>query len=143
MIALLIVIHIIVSILLVLAVLSQSGQAGGLSGAFGAGGGGGGGSQSLFGGRGAASFLSKATAYLGSAFLVVSFVLAFAQAHRSTGSDGGNVIQDIMNQAPPPATAPVTGGENPAQFPEGITPIEMPAEEPTEPASDEPSGGGE
>ena len=128
---LLLILHILVAILLVLSIMLQTGQAGGLSGAFG-GGGGGGGAQSLFGGRGASDFLSKATTYLGTGFIILSFVLAFAQAHRGGAATGRNIIRDVYDNpgqteaAAPAATAPAgaEGGE--------LLPTETPAPAGTE-----------
>jgi len=130
MIEILLILHILVALFMVVAILLQSGQAGGLSGAFG-----GGGSQTLFGGRGAATFLSKATAYLGAAFLLLSLLLAFAQAHRSSGPrvEGRNVVREALPPAPqapagsgvpagealPPVTSPGTGGSEQPSEPEG------------------------
>jgi len=68
------VIHLIVCIVLILAVLLQSGKGGGLSSAMGGGGGGGGGSGmagQMFGGRGAATFLSKATTILAALYMLM------------------------------------------------------------------------
>jgi preprotein translocase subunit SecG len=64
--ALLIVMHVVVCIALVIVVLLQSAKGEGLAGAFG----GGGLTGAVFGGRGAATFLSKATAYLAIAFML-------------------------------------------------------------------------
>jgi preprotein translocase subunit SecG len=64
-------IHVIVSFLLIVVVLLQSGKSADLAGAFG-----GGGSQSTFGPRGAASFLSKMTTTLAVLFMITSLVLA-------------------------------------------------------------------
>jgi preprotein translocase subunit SecG len=69
------VIHVLVALVMIVTVLLQSGKGGGLAGAFG----GGGGSQAIFGGRGAATFLSKATTVLGTSFMVTSLVLAVLQ----------------------------------------------------------------
>ncbi len=103
MIAILLVLHVLVAVVMVISILLQSGQAGGLSGAFG----GGGGSQSLFGGRGAATFLTKATTYLGAAFMALSLMLAFAQSHRSgPGTEGRNIIRETLQPSSSPATAP-------------------------------------
>ena len=63
-------IHIMVSFLLIIIVLLQSGKSADLAGAFG-----GMGSQSTFGPRGAASFLSKMTTTLAILFMVTSLVL--------------------------------------------------------------------
>ena len=58
------------SVLLMIVILLQDSKGQGLAGAFG----GGGFSTSMFGGRGAATFLSKATTFLGTAFLVLAIV---------------------------------------------------------------------
>ena len=75
--------HTIVCILLVIVVLMQSAKGEGLAGAFG---GGGGLSGAVFGGRGAATFLSKATTVLAIVFFVNCGILAFMSANRSGGS---------------------------------------------------------
>ena len=63
--------HLIVCIALVAVVLVQSGKGGGLAGgAFG------GATQTVFGGRGATDFITKATIWLGVIFFVTSIVLA-------------------------------------------------------------------
>jgi len=69
------VIHAVVALVMMVTVLLQSGKGGGLAGAFG----GGGGSQAIFGGRGAATFLSKATTILGTSFMITSLILAMLQ----------------------------------------------------------------
>jgi preprotein translocase subunit SecG len=69
----LIIIHILVCVSLIIVVLLQSSKGEGLAGAFG----GGGLSGAVFGGRGAATFLSKATTVLAISFMVTSIVLTF------------------------------------------------------------------
>jgi preprotein translocase subunit SecG len=64
-----IILHVLISIFLILVVLLQSSKGAGLAGAFG-GGGLGGGMGAVFGGRGAAPFLSKATTVLAIAFML-------------------------------------------------------------------------
>ncbi|MBD3236150.1 MAG: preprotein translocase subunit SecG [Candidatus Eisenbacteria bacterium] len=157
MFALLLVIHILIAVLLVAAILLQSGQSGGLSGAFGGGGGGAAaGNQSLFGGRGAASFLSKATTYLGAGFMLISLLLAYMQAHRTAPASGGrNIFQEqSTQQAAPqgmpgqPAEAPASGTGAPGAPPGGaseglLPPGETPAAAPTEmPEETSPGQGG-
>lgn len=71
--------HVIVCLLLVIVVLLQSGKAADLAGAFG-----GMGSQSTFGPRGAATFLSKLTTTLAILFMVTSLALWILAANRST-----------------------------------------------------------
>ncbi|HYR52291.1 MAG TPA: preprotein translocase subunit SecG [Candidatus Dormibacteraeota bacterium] len=79
LIALIQALHIAVCIALMAAILLQSGKGGGLAGTFGAGS-----SQTLFGGRGAASFLSRATTTLAVLFFVTSLTLGL-QASRTSG----------------------------------------------------------
>ena len=71
--------HVVVCVVLILVVLLQSSKGGGLAGAFGGGGG-----QTMFGGQETATFLSKATTYLAVSFMVLSLVLAFLSARRSS-----------------------------------------------------------
>jgi len=59
---------------LIVVVLLQSGKGGGLASAFG----GAGGTDAVFGGRGAATFLSKSTTVLGTLFFVTSLSLAIS-----------------------------------------------------------------
>ena len=68
MFAVMIVLHVLICIFLVLVVLLQASKGAGLAGAFG--GGLGGGMGAVFGGRGAAPFLSKATTVLAIAFML-------------------------------------------------------------------------
>jgi preprotein translocase subunit SecG len=98
--ALILGIHIIVCFTLVITVLLQAGKGGGLAGAFGGGGGAG---QTLFGGRGAATFLSKATTVLGIAFMTTSLVLALMSGSRSGPQ---SILREAApGSAPPPATS--------------------------------------
>ncbi|MFQ5738097.1 MAG: preprotein translocase subunit SecG [Acidobacteriota bacterium] len=71
--------HVLVSVLLVLVVLLQSGRAADLAGAFG-----GAGSQTAFGPRGAATFLSKATTFLAVVFMATSLALAMVSGSASS-----------------------------------------------------------
>ena len=91
--SILLVLHIIVCAALILVVLLQSGKGGGLAGAFGGAGGQTG--QTLFGGRGAATVLTKASTVLGIVFLTTSLILALL-ASRSSGPS--SVIREA--QAP-------------------------------------------
>jgi preprotein translocase subunit SecG len=99
-------IHIIVCFSLVITVLLQAGKGGGLAGAFGGGGGAG---QTLFGGRGAATFLSKATTVLGIGFMTTSLILALMSGGRSGP-------QSILRE-PAPGTAPPPTTSQPIQIP--------------------------
>lgn len=74
-------VHVLVCILLVLVVLMQSSKGGGLAGgAFG-----GGAENTVFGGRGAATVLSKATTVFGFAFMFTSLTLTLMSTSRTSG----------------------------------------------------------
>ncbi len=91
-------IHIVVCVLLVVVVLLQSGKSADLAGAFG-----GAGSQSTFGPRGAASFLSKLTTTLAVLFMVTSLSLWILAANKARS---GTVLQkdDVTQQQAPAQT---------------------------------------
>ena len=90
--AFLIVLHYFVCFALVVVVLLQSGKGGGLAGAFGGGG------TTLFGGRGAATFLTKATMILGGLFFAISLSLALMSTTRGPGL-GKSLIQEEARRA--------------------------------------------
>ena len=89
-------IHIVVCLLLVVVVLLQSGKAADLAGAFG-----GMGSQSTFGPRGSASFLSKLTTTLAVLFMVTSLSLWILASNRS---EPKTVVEDIQQEQTTPTT---------------------------------------
>ncbi len=91
--AILIVLHVIVCALLIVVVLLQSSKGGGLSGAFG---GVGGAAQTMFGGRGTATFLSKATTILAALFFVVCLGMVFASGANKPTS----VVQEELKRKP-------------------------------------------
>ena len=90
---LLTIIHVIVCLLLILIVLLQSGKSADLAGAFG-----GAGSQTAFGARGTATFLSKLTTGAAVIFMLTSMTLSIYRS-KGTGSS-------IMEKAKVPATKP-------------------------------------
>ncbi len=75
----LLIIHILVAIAIVVLVLLQQGRGSDMGAAFG----GGGGSQTLFGARGSASFLSRLTGGLAAVFFIGSLSLAWLYNDRS------------------------------------------------------------
>lgn len=84
-------IHVITCFLLIVVVLMQSSKGGGLPGAFGGSG------QTIFGGREAASFLSKATTYLAVLFMVSSLSLAFLSAGKG-GEEQNSALRRAAQQ---------------------------------------------
>lgn len=99
MFAFFVVIHILICLALVFVVLLQSGRGGGLAGVFG-----GGAAQTLFGGRGAATFLSKATAWLAIGFMVMSLLLAVLSTRRGGPAEG--LLQRRARERAAQATLP-------------------------------------
>tara|TARA_B100001013_G_scaffold92371_1_gene51454 strand:+ start:90 stop:467 length:378 start_codon:yes stop_codon:yes gene_type:complete len=85
MILLLEIIHVVVCVLLILIVLLQSGKSADLAGAFG-----GGGSQTAFGARGTATFLSKLTTGAAVIFMITSFTLSLLISQ----DKGRSIMQD-------------------------------------------------
>jgi len=145
------VIHLIGCAALMISILLQSGKGGGLAGAFG-----GGSSQTLFGGRGAASFLSRASTVLAVIFFVTSLTLGLAASRNSSGRS--SLIQEDARRrasrgtAGQPQGAPTTGqpaGQAPSrQAPDGGAPSAPITNAPTPgapttgtPATPPPSGG--
>lgn len=122
-----IVLHILVAALLVTVVLMQAGRGGGLAGAFGGGAGGGGGGQTLFGGRGATTFLTKVTWILGGAFMVTSLVLALAIGRRTGVVEERSILQDNPIEAP--ATTMPIAPEAGDQTEPVIPPVSEPADD--------------
>ncbi len=90
------VLHLLVALGLILIVLLQSGKGADIGAAFG-----GGSSQTVFGGRGAATFLSKMTTALAVLFMVTSIVLTILSAQR-----GGSSIVGEDRPAPATQSAP-------------------------------------
>jgi preprotein translocase subunit SecG len=101
---LLTIIHVIVCLLLILIVLLQSGKSADLAGAFG-----GGGSQTAFGARGTATFLSKLTTASAVVFMLTSMTLS---VYRAKGA-GISVMQGAKPNAP--ASKPSTPAKVPTQ----------------------------
>jgi preprotein translocase subunit SecG len=93
----LVTLHVLVCALLIVVVLLQSGEAADLAGAFG-----GAGSQTAFGPRGAATFLSKATTWCAIMFMMTSMALTM-HIDTTKSSAGSSVLQQFSKPAPPAA----------------------------------------
>ncbi len=96
----LIFIYILICIALVVVILLQSSKGGGLAGAFG---GGGGDMGAVFGGRGAATFLSRMTTWLAVAFLVFSMVISLINRGKTEGT---SLVQEEQQKR---AAVPASG----------------------------------
>jgi len=105
--SILLVLHIFISLGLIISVLMQSAKGEGLAGAFG---GSGGVSGAVFGGRGAASFLSRATTVLAVAFMFSCIFLTF--------SGGGTRV----------ASSRIAGEAQRALEDAQVTPMQLPAD---------------
>jgi preprotein translocase subunit SecG len=107
----LVTLHIVICGLLIMVIMLQSGEAADLAGAFG-----GAGSQTAFGPRGAATFLSKATTWCAIMFMLTSMALTMHQ-NSTTASTGSSVLQQFSKtskQPPPKAPAPAAPASLPA-----------------------------
>src|ERR1700682_135905 len=98
----LVTLHILVCGLLIIVVLLQSGEAADLAGAFG-----GAGSQTAFGPRGAATFLSKATTWCAVMFMLTSMAMTMHQ-NTVAASTGSSVLQQFSKTSK--QATPVTPG---------------------------------
>ena len=107
----LVTLHIIVCFVLIAVIMLQSGNAADLAGAFG-----GAGSQTAFGPRGAATFLSRATTWCAIVFMMTSLTLSFKRAGNVTPSSS------ILEQTSKAGTAPAPAKSTPAP------PIQLPVQ---------------
>src|SRR5271169_1589269 len=110
---LLVTLHVLVCFVLVLVIMLQSGNAADLAGAFG-----GAGSQTAFGPRGAATFLSKATTWCAIVFMLTSMALTMHQ-NSTSASTGSSVLQQFSktSKSAPAAPAPTAPASAPAPAP--------------------------
>src|SRR5580693_4405693 len=114
----LVTLHVLICLVLIAVILLQSGEAADIAGAFG-----GSGSQTAFGPRGAATFLSRATTWCAVMFMFTSMALA---VHVSTtgGGAGRSILEQFSKPAPKSAApAPIP----PSQVPPAQQPPAQPA----------------
>jgi len=120
----LVTLHILVCFILIIVIMLQSGSAADLAGAFG-----GAGSQTAFGPRGAATFLSHATTWCAVVFMMTSLTLSVKRAPSEVSSGTGSVLEQTQKSG----TAPT----KPAQAPPiqiQLPPAQQPAQTPAAPA---------
>jgi preprotein translocase subunit SecG len=96
--------HLLVTLGLILIVLLQSGKGADIGAAFG-----GGSSQTVFGGRGAATFLSKMTSVLAVLFMLTSLTLTVLASQRG----GSSVVSE--DRPRPTQSAPAPAAPTPSQ----------------------------
>src|ERR1700742_1189764 len=102
--------HVMVCIVLIIVIMLQSGNAADLAGAFG-----GSGSQTAFGPRGAATFLSRATTWCAIVFMMTSLTLSVKR--NPQGAAGiGSILEDTQKSGTAPAT-PAKPAVPPVQIP--------------------------
>jgi len=118
----LVVVQVIVAIALIALVLLQHGKGADAGAAFGSGA-----SGTVFGSRGAANFLSRATAWLAVVFFSISLALAYFVNNRL---DAANSVVDSL-----PASEPAPAAAAPAAVPAEVAPA---AEAPAAPAPEQP-----
>jgi preprotein translocase subunit SecG len=111
---LLTVIHVVVCLFLIVVVLLQSGKAADLAGAFG-----GMGSQTVFGPRGSATVLSRATTIAAALFMVTSLTLSIMTMRQGSGSSGGGLLDKKHAPMQAPGQVPV-GGQVPITVTPGV-----------------------
>jgi len=121
----LVTLHILVCFVLVLVIMLQSGSAADLAGAFG-----GAGSQTAFGPRGAASFLSRATTWCAIVFMMTSLTLSVKRGPSEVGVSTGSILEQTQKQAPAPAKTTPGAPTAPVQIPVQPAPSNAPAPAP-------------
>jgi preprotein translocase subunit SecG len=116
----LVTLHILVCFVLIVVIMLQSGSAADLAGAFG-----GAGSQTAFGPRGAATFLSRATTWCAIVFMMTSLTLSVKRTPTDQ-SGTGSVLEGTQKSGTAPATpAPTTPGQFPLQPAPAPAPVQQ------------------
>jgi preprotein translocase subunit SecG len=127
--------HVIVCVILVLVVLLQSGKGADLAGAFG-----GGATQTAFGSRGPASFLSKMTTVAAIVFMLTSIGLSMIY----TKTENKSVLETTRKQtARPankaPAAQPLPAAPTPEQIKKKVEELEKARQKQAAPAPEKPA----
>jgi preprotein translocase subunit SecG len=107
----LVTLHVVICGLLIIVIMLQSGEAADLAGAFG-----GAGSQTAFGPRGAATFLSKATTWCAIMFMMTSMALTMHQ-NSAVAPAGSSILQQFSktSKSAPNVPAPVPSAPAPSK----------------------------
>jgi len=128
----LMILHVLVAFTMVGVILLQSGKGAEIGAAFG------GSSQTVFGARGASTFLSKMTAVAATIFMITSLSLAIIAKRENTSSTIG-LDQPVSTPSAPAGTAPPPGVPTPTQpMTEQHTPHDSNAPTPAAPAPTKP-----
>src|SRR5277367_6626021 len=116
----LVTLHVLVCFVLIIVIMLQSGSAADLAGAFG-----GAGSQTAFGPRGAATFLSRATTWCAIVFMMTSLTLSVKRTPTDVSTSTGSVLEQTQKSG----TAPTKPAQSaPIQIP--VQPTQQPAQQP-------------
>ena len=133
------VLHVIFCVFLILVILLQTGKGAGIGAAFG------GGSQTVFGPRGAGSFIGKLTGGVAAAFMLTSLILAYMSSSSSTGvaekiealnEEIASEVEEVevgKKEEPAADPAPAAPEADPADAP---TPAPAPAPADSKPATE-------
>lgn len=114
--------HVVLCLLLILVIVLQPGKGGGVGGAFG-----GGGSSSVFGPRGPAGLLQRATTFVAVMFMVTSVTLAmYSDKSTLSNANVGDEIERLQMEERAKEQAEGNGSEVGIAVPEGS--IEEPPE---------------
>jgi preprotein translocase subunit SecG len=124
--AVLVSLHILVCFVLVVVIMLQSGNAADLAGAFG-----GAGSQTAFGPRGAATFLSRATTWCAIVFMMTSLAMSLKKSPMEVST--GSILEQTSQPASTPAKSAPASPAQPSQMPiQPNSPAPAPAPAPTQ-----------
>jgi preprotein translocase subunit SecG len=125
----LVTLHVLVCFVLIIVIMLQSGSAADLAGAFG-----GAGSQTAFGPRGAATFLSHATTWCAIVFMMTSLTLSVRRAPSDVPTSSGSVLEQTQKAGTTPAkpaqTPPIQIPIQPAQQPAPAQQQPVPSQQP-------------
>lgn len=122
---LVVIFHTLVALTLIAVVLLQVGKGGSIGAAFG----GGGSSQTLFGSRGPATFLSHLTTAAAAVFMVTSLALAYMSSSARQSSSITDQVPAIEQQVPAPTDTAAPAEDSPPQ-PSDTAPAPEPAPAP-------------
>ena len=114
MMTLLVILHVLISLFLIFVVLIQGGKGAEMGAAFG------GASQTVFGSRGAATFLNKLTTYVAVAFMATSLILAVSSSRANSiikGGSGGGAPMSAPAGMPAMPAAPGAPSTLPSGMP--------------------------
>ena len=112
--------HVLLCFILIVVILLQSGSAADLAGAFG-----GAGSQTAFGPRSAATFLTKATTWCAIMFMLTSATLSLRSSRE--GAVSNSILERTQTQQPAKKPAPTPAPQPPQQQPTPNPPAQAPA----------------